>query len=241
VPLTEYVLSVILIILYFSMEVVCMHAKIGFHGISFVLLLQITSLAIAFPASIETLDFSATALISESLTPGGQALSFVYEPLSNGANVVDQNQPSHPWNMAEFYQPDLAQSFMQYHANISGAGIFLRESKGSVNVTIQLWNNLPNQGGTMLAEASGTGVSYQWVDVFWSPIAITPATTYYLVFTGNSLGIKGDDTNPYPNGQMYANSGFQSFPDFDYAFRTYYETTFSLEPHTWAGVKASFN
>ncbi len=216
-----------------------MCAIAGFHSIA--LVLMVTSLVAGFPAPIETDNIGFTALLSEPCAPAGHSLAILYEPLSYGANVVDQNQPSHPWNMAEFYQPDLAQSFMQYHANISGAGIFLRESKGSVNVTIQLWNNLPNQGGTMLAEASGTGVSYQWVDVFWSPIAITPATTYYLVFTGNSLGIKGDDTNPYPNGQMYANSGFQSFPDFDYAFRTYYETTFSLEPHTWAGVKASFN
>lgn len=219
-----------------------MRAKTGFHSIAFILSFLLTSPSFAFPAGNETGGFSVAALLSETHTLGGQAPSIVYEPVVKGANVVDQNQPNHPENMAEFFQTDLAQSFMQYHANISGAGIFLRAEAGTDNVTIQLWDDLPNQGGVMLTEASETGVSGQWVDVFWSAVAITPATTYYLVFTGNTtLGIKGDVTNPYPNGQLYANPGFVPFPEYDYAFRTYYDTTFSLESHTWAGVKATFN
>ena len=76
----------------------------------------------------------------------------------------------------------------------------------------------------MLAQASATGTAGQWVDVFWPPVNITPATTYYLVFTGNtSLGIAGDTANPYPYGQVFAGIGYISFPNFDYAFRTYFE------------------
>ena len=53
-------------------------------------------------------------------------------------------------------------------------------------------------------------------------MAITPNTTYYLVFSGNStLAIEGDTNNPYPNGQVYANPGYGSFPTFDYTFRTF--------------------
>lgn len=152
---------------------------------------------------------------------------------------IDQNQPSGPAYMAAFSQTDLAQSFMQTNDNISGAGILLYSGVGSSdNVTIQLWDGLPNASGTMLAEASATGTAGQWVDVYWDAVAITPATTYYLVFVGNmTLGITGDLSNPYPYGMVYANGGFMPFPGYDYAFRTYYDTEASLETTTWAGVK----
>jgi len=160
------------------------------------------------------------------------------------ANQIDQNQPNHPNNMAAFYQTCLAQSFQQTHTNISGAGISLMDGFGSSDtVTIQLWaNGLPNASGTMLTEATAIGTAGQWVDVYWTPVAVTPGTTYYLVFTGNTtLGIKGDNVNPYPYGCVYANPGFVLFPNFDYTFRTYYDDAVSLEHYTWANVKASFN
>jgi hypothetical protein len=156
---------------------------------------------------------------------------------------IDQNQPSGPVYMAAFSQTCLAQSFQQTHANIAGAGILLQPSVGSSDlVTIQLWTGLPNAGGTMITSASATGTAGSWVDVYWSPVAITPATTYFLVFTGNStLGISGSTSNPYPGGCVYANPGYGQFSTFDYAFRTYYETTYALDRSTWAGVKALFN
>lgn len=157
-------------------------------------------------------------------------------------SAIDQNQPSAAVYMAGFSQGGLAQSFQQTNANINGAGIFLQPNVGgSDNVTIQLWTNLPNAGGTMLAEASATGTAGNWVDVFWNFVVVTPATTYYLVFTGNSsLGIAGDTNNPYPYGMVYANAGYTPFANFDYTFRTYYQLDVSLERTTWAGVKAVF-
>lgn len=159
------------------------------------------------------------------------------------SNEIDQNQPSGPAYMAGFSQGDLAQSFMQTNDNISGAGILLMAGiGGSDNVTIQLWDGLPNASGTMITEGSATGTQGQWVDVYWSYVPITPATTYYLVFTGNtSLGITGDLSNPYPDGCVYANPGYNPFSGFDYAFRTYYETEVNLNRQTWAGVKTFFN
>lgn len=168
------------------------------------------------------------------------ALDLAFPLLSD---EIDQNQPNGPVYMAAFSQGDLAQSFMQTNGNISGAGILLQAGVGSSdNVTIQVWDGLPNAGGIMLADGSDSGTQGQWVDVFWDAVLITPMTTYYLVFVGNtSLGIAGDTSNPYPHGHVFANPGFQPFPNFDYAFRTYYDTTVSLERHTWAGVKSSFN
>ena len=79
--------------------------------------------------------------------------------------------------------------------------------------------------------ASGTGTKGNWFDVYWTPISVTPSTTYYLVFTGNStLAISGDELNPYALGQVYANSGFQSFLDYDYTFRTYYDDSTAPVP-----------
>jgi hypothetical protein len=157
-------------------------------------------------------------------------------------SAVDQEQADGSSYIAAFSQGDLAQSFQQTNANINGAGIYLQPSIGSpAPVTIQLWTNLPNAGGTMLAEATQTGTPGAWVDVYWSYVDITPATTYYLVFTGNSvLGISGSTANPYPNGQCYANTGFGSWPNFDYAFRTFYQLDVALSRDTWAGVKSSF-
>ena len=174
--------------------------------------------------------------------PAETAVQTVPEYRDSRDTEIDQNQPSGPVYMAAFSQGDLAQSFMQINSNIAGAGILLQAGTGSTdNVTIQVWTGLPNAGGTMLAEGSAMGTAGQWVDVFWDYVAVTPGTTYYLVFVGNTtLGIAGDTGNPYPHGHVFANAGFTPFPNFDYAVRTYYETDVSLERHSWAGVKALF-
>lgn len=166
--------------------------------------------------------------------------SFLAAPAA--ANVIDQNQPSGVTYMAAFSQTDLAQSFMQDADNVSGAGILLQADAGtSDNVTISLWDALPNAGGTMLATASAVGNAGEWVDVYWTPVTVTPGVTYYLVFDGNvTLGIAGDTSNPYPGGHVYANAGYSPFVDYDYAFRTYYGSTVATEAQSWSAVKALF-
>lgn len=140
------------------------------------------------------------------------------------ANVIDQNQPFGPSYMAAFDQGDLAQSFQQASNSITGAGILLWDGVGTTDtVTITLYDALPTMGGTALASGSAVGTAGEWVDVFWDNTAITADTTYYLVFTSDNdtLGIAGALDNPYDRGQVYANPGFGSWPNYDYAFRTY--------------------
>jgi hypothetical protein len=153
---------------------------------------------------------------------------------SQAIPIIDQNQPNSPIFMAGFNQPDLAQSFLQTNDNVAGAGIGMQAGQGTTDsVTIALWDDLPNQpGATLLASASGTATQGTWFDVFWSPVSVIPGNTYYLVFTaaGDLMGIAGDTSNPYANGQVYANSGFTPFANFDYTFRTYYEPDSSPVP-----------
>ncbi|MEH6756877.1 MAG: PEPxxWA-CTERM sorting domain-containing protein [Parasphingorhabdus sp.] len=158
---------------------------------------------------------------------------------AHAAEFVDQNQPNNPDYMAGFSQTDLAQSFQQSSSNISGAGIFLQSGIGSIDdVTISLWDLLPNAfGASQLATGSVLGTQGSWADVFWTPVAIVAGQTYFLAFGGNtSLGISGDTSNPYANGQTYANPGYGSFPTFDYTFRTFSSDSLGAvpEPSTWA-------
>jgi len=152
---------------------------------------------------------------------------------ASAAPTLDQNQAIDSTAMAAFYQTDLAQSFQQAGNNVAGAGIHLSQFYGTGGtVTISLWDNLPNLGGVQLASSSAAGTPGNWVDVYWSPVAVVPDTTLFLVFTStdNNMAIGGDTSNPYSRGQVYANAGYGSFPTYDYTFRTYYDDAFATIP-----------
>ncbi|MDY7109554.1 MAG: hypothetical protein SYC29_13045, partial [Planctomycetota bacterium] len=174
--------------------------------------------------------FNCTAYSVDRVTgdclPGevDNAFELLTEP--GGDCIIDQNQPNAVTYMAAFSQTDLAQSFKQENDTICGAGIQLYTVGDPGEVTISLWDALPNQGGVMLASASDIGTPGNWIDVFWPTVSITAGQTYYLVFedANTGMGIYGDTSNPYPDGQVFANPGYDPFPDFDYTFRTYYET-----------------
>lgn len=128
--------------------------------------------------------------------------------------------------MKAFSQQDCAQSITPNVTQLSGAGLKTRPGIGvNGQVTIELWaNGLPGQGGNMIATGTDTSVNAgEWAEVsFGGCVAVTPGVKYYLVFrnNNNSLGIQGDTANPYPGGNVYANPGYQSFPNFDYTFYT---------------------
>jgi hypothetical protein len=155
---------------------------------------------------------------------------------AGAAPIIDQDQSDALNTVATFGQPDLAQSFQQTNNNIAGAGIYVAPSdEPSPLATISVWDDLPNQpGAMMLASGSGTIVPGGFFDVFWAPVAVSPGVTYFLTFEapGVLYDVKGRLADVYPNGHAYANAGYQSFPNFDFAFRTYYDPV--PEPMAWS-------
>lgn len=136
-------------------------------------------------------------------------------------NTIDQNQPEKATKMAGLYQPGLAQSFQTEAATISGAGVQLWQTEESGPVTIALWDGLPTQGGTKLAEGEARGMGTLWVDTFWTPVKAEAGKTYYLTFSGDiPYFILGGSLNDYQHGMAYAND-YTPFAQFDYTFRTY--------------------
>ena len=161
--------------------------------------------------------------------PPGET-TFNTSPVSaNGVCIVDQSSLSENAPMAAFEQTDLAQSFTPAQDSSCGARAKLRANFGNGqpgDVTIELWDALPNAGGVLLASGTDPGVlAGQFADVTWPTVLITPGMQYFLVFTSTnlSLAVAGDTNNPYPGGHVYANAGYSPFPDFDYTFETLYE------------------
>jgi hypothetical protein len=140
------------------------------------------------------------------------------------AQVIDVDQPNVNAVMASFGQGDLAQSFQPTMSTCSGAGVSMSLGWGaSGTFTAELWNALPNAGGTMLASGSVAALPGTWADVTWAPVSVTPGTTYYIVYTctDSSMAIDGDTSNPYAGGMVFANPGYNAFVNYDYTFRTW--------------------
>ena len=75
----------------------------------------------------------------------------------------------------------------------------------------------------MLTSGTTSATPGSWVDVLWTNVSITAGATYYLVFsaTDDGMSIAGEVNNPYAPGQTYAHNGYEPFPEFDFAFRTF--------------------
>lgn len=141
-----------------------------------------------------------------------------------GAQVIDQQQTNDPVCMSGLWAIDLAQSFVPTGLNSVGGGFKMASNSAAAeNVTISLWDALPNAGGTMLASGTALAQRSEWVEVAWPLVPVTPGLTYYLLIEGsaNGLCVAGDPGNPYTGGHVFTNAGFQAFTAFDFTFRTY--------------------
>ena len=152
--------------------------------------------------------------------------------------VIDQQQDNSESFLASFSTPGSAQSFQQSLGNIAGAAVRLQSGVGSgtANITIDLYDNLPTLGGSLLRSGTVSGLlPGQLAMATWSPLITNFGQTYYLVFSSSNstFGLAGSAENPYSLGQAFGNN-YTSFPQFDFAFRTFAEINATPEPSSLA-------
>lgn len=196
---------------------------------------KITKLLLVVLSTLSTFYVSAqcTANAGENFSICEASFSTPYNlsGFYNSSVGYDINQDQENTCMAYLTTADLAQSFTASSTSISGAGIRFRTSDNNYdinipfNLTISLYDNLPNQGGTLLASGSRNVLldNTLWADITWQSVPLSVNSIYYLVFsTTSDLApcIVGSTANPYSGGILYANEGFDSFSGFDYTFRT---------------------
>jgi hypothetical protein len=161
------------------------------------------------------------------------AAAALHSPVS-AAPIVDQSN-SIPLGGA-CYLNDYAcgQSFQQDHSNISGAGIFIDPNYPSGNtggaIKISIFSAFSSAGPSGLI-ASGTSAANidsnsGWVDVFWSPVAVTPGTEYYLIAESTNLSyiVASFGVPDYAAGNMVYRDSTTAYSGYDLVFRTYAET-----------------
>ncbi len=175
-------------------------------------------------AGLALILLAACAAVSVAIARPAQALII----LDQQQNTISTTQ------IIPLTQVDLAQSFQTPNSNVAGAGVRMHPGlfisgqvlfQGSGSVEISLWDALPNAGGNQLATGSAAGSSNDWLDVFWTPVAVTPNTDLFLVFVGTVTSGQPaygfNDGNPYPSGIVYATAGFLPQADLDMTFRTW--------------------
>jgi len=157
--------------------------------------------------------------------PGTCGAVITFEPPRPDSLIADQSQLLTNTSMASFTQMDLAQSFIPAQNVICGAGLYsLSGGAGPADITISLYDNLPNAGGNLLASGTDYGVATGGnASVAWPSTPVVIGNTYYLVFTSSdgSWMIDGSTSDPYPFGNLFANTGYVPFPTYDFPFETF--------------------
>lgn len=128
------------------------------------------------------------------------------------------------------------QSFQQDHGNISGAGFYVDPSYGdgsSGTVTLSIFSSY-NSGTPTGLIASGTAANINpnsgWVDVFFTPSALTADTTYYLIIQSTNSIVASYGFPGYADGNALYFGSETAYASYDLAFRTYYETNVTDVP-----------
>lgn len=155
-------------------------------------------------------------------TAGSGALAF--DTIDQLNDVQGQGQG---WSYLNPYF-EASQSFKPSANKISGAGVYLGTYWGNSDVTIGIYYTDPysDGGANPVPGATGTtkgGQAPGWVDVFWSPVSVTPGQTYYLAPTGpgGSGVIDYTYANTYANGDLYWYGSPPAQDYYDMVFRTY--------------------
>ena len=144
--------------------------------------------------------------------------------------AIDQSQTTNSGTWGPLNGQPFNQSFIAGANNVAGAGIYLTTYNNgpySGTMTLEIWDGLSGSGGTMLASgttATNVNQANSWVDMSWTPVALSIGNTYYLRITGDTItGYAYGLGDPYAGGSIWRDDGYLYPTDYDVTFRTYYD------------------
>jgi hypothetical protein len=185
------------------------------------------------------------------VTDDGNGMTFSFDPAVAGVGIqtvtytvsssnIDQEQTNAASATGTFSEvAPLAQSFIPAATQICGAGFFIPSNSESGNMTIALWDALPNAtGANMLASGTVAVTASSYGDVTWAAVDVLPGNTYFLVATGDD-GIRiGFAASDYLNGQTYFSANFPYEPSpVDLTFRTFTCSTIPCTAEATADIE----
>ncbi len=155
-------------------------------------------------------------------------LAAVFQLSAMAAPIIDQQNPE---SLAGFCflndQFHCGQSFRQDNSNISGAGFFVDPGYGDGSngtVTLSIYSNYNNGAPTGLV-ATGTAANINrnsgWVDVFFTPAALTAGDQYFLIIQATNSVVASYGRNNYGDGNTLYFDSESAYSSFDLTFRTY--------------------
>lgn len=141
--------------------------------------------------------------------------------------ILDQN---HPVPVAPFCAVTTTdwcgQSFQQTNSTISGAGIYFMGSEGArtdpATLTISIYDGYSGGGLSGLVASGSTAIDgnfFGFVDIFWTPAAVTANTQYYMVLSTSNNAFASFSTSNYANGNALFRGG--DITNYDLTFRTF--------------------
>lgn len=143
------------------------------------------------------------------------------------APILDQN---HPVPVAPFCAVTTTdwcgQSFMQSNSTISGAGVYFMGSEGArtdpATLTISIYDGYSGNGLSGLVASGSTAIDgnfFGFVDIFWTPAAVTANTQYYMVLSTSNNSFASFSTSTYAKGNALFRGG--DISNYDLTFRTF--------------------
>lgn len=115
---------------------------------------------------------------------------------------------------------------MQTNSNISGAGIYFMGSEGGradpATLTISIYDTYSPGGLSGLVASGSTAMAgnyFGFVDIFWTPAAVTAGTRYYMVLATSNNAFAAFSADAYANGNALFRG--TSYAGYDLTFRTF--------------------
>jgi hypothetical protein len=146
---------------------------------------------------------------------------------AHAAAIVDQDNSTPGAPFCAVTTTDwCGQSFQQANSNISGAGIYFMGSEGGrtdpATLTISIYDTYSPAGLSGLVASGSTAIAgnyFGFVDIFWTPAAVTAGTQYYMVLATSNNSFAAFSPTAYANGDALFRG--TAYANYDLTFRTF--------------------